>query len=52
MYRDLERRARSLGLESQAMDGVNAANVNRALASMQSGRTDALVVATTASLLP
>jgi putative tryptophan/tyrosine transport system substrate-binding protein len=52
VYRDLEQRARSLGLESQAMDGINAANVDRALASMQSRRADALVVATTASLLP
>ena len=52
VYRDLEQRARSLGLESQAMDGIDAAHVDRAFASMQSGRTDALVVATTASLLP
>ena len=51
VYRDLEQRARSLGLESQAMDGINAANVEQALASMQTRRTDALVVATTASLL-
>ena len=51
VYRDLEQRARSLGLESQAIDGINAANVEQALASMQTRRTDALVVATTASLL-
>jgi putative ABC transport system substrate-binding protein len=51
VYRDLEQRARSLGLESRALDGINAANVDQALASMQTRRTDALVVATTASLL-
>ena len=51
VYRDLEQRARSLGLESRVMDGINAANVEQALASMQTRRTDALVVATTASLL-
>jgi putative ABC transport system substrate-binding protein len=51
VYRDLEQRARSLGLKSQVMDGVSAANVDQAFASMRMGRTDALVVATTASLL-
>ncbi|HEY3181055.1 MAG TPA: ABC transporter substrate-binding protein [Casimicrobiaceae bacterium] len=51
VYRDLEQRARSVGLESQVMDGINAANVDQAFASMQTRRTDALVVATTASLL-
>ncbi len=51
VYRGLEQRARSLGLESQVMDGINAANVDQAFASMQTRRTDALVVATTASLL-
>jgi putative ABC transport system substrate-binding protein len=51
VYRDLEQRARLLGLESQVMDGSNAANVDQAFASMQARRTDALVVATTASLL-
>jgi putative ABC transport system substrate-binding protein len=52
VYRDLEQRARSLGLQSQAMDGINAANVDRAFASMEAQGTDALVVATTAALLP
>jgi len=51
VYRELEQRARSLGLEPQVMDGINAANVDQAFASMQARRTDALVVATTASLL-
>jgi ABC-type uncharacterized transport system substrate-binding protein len=51
VYRDLEQRARSLGLEAQVMDGTNAANVDQAYASMQTRRTDTLVVATTASLL-
>ena len=52
VYRDLEERARSLGLESQVMDGVNAANVDRAFVSLQTRPTDALIVATTAALLP
>lgn len=51
VYRDLEQLARSLGLESQVLDGINAANVNQAFSSMEARRTDALVVATTASLL-
>jgi putative ABC transport system substrate-binding protein len=51
VYHDLEQRARSLGLESQVMDGINAEAVSQAFASMQARRTDALVVATTASLL-
>ena len=51
VYRDLEQRARSLGLASQVMDGVSAANVDEAFASMRTRRADALVVATTASLL-
>jgi putative ABC transport system substrate-binding protein len=51
VYRDLETRARALGMESQVMDGVSTANVEAAFASMQRRRTDALVVATTASLL-
>ena len=51
VYRDLEQRARSLGLTSQVMDGISAANVDEAFASMQTRRTDVLVVATTASLL-
>jgi putative ABC transport system substrate-binding protein len=52
VYRDLETRARALGIESRVMDGVSAANVEKAFASMPSRRTDALVVATTAALLP
>jgi putative ABC transport system substrate-binding protein len=52
VYRDLETRARALGIESRVMDGVSAANVEKAFASMQRRRTDALVVATTAALLP
>ena len=51
VYRDLEQRARSLGLESRVMDGINPVDVDQAFASMQTMRTDALVVATTASLL-
>ena len=51
VYRDLEARARALGLESRVLDGVGAAKVGAAFASMQTWRVDALVVATTASLL-
>jgi len=52
VYRDLEIRARSLGMEAHVMDGVSAANVEKAFASMQQRRTEALIIATTASLLP
>jgi putative ABC transport system substrate-binding protein len=51
VYRDLEARARALGMESRVMDGVSTAQVEAAFAVMQRRRTDALIVATTASLL-
>jgi putative ABC transport system substrate-binding protein len=52
VFRDLEQRARPLGLEAQAIDGITAANVEQGFAAMQARRPDALIVATTASLLP
>lgn len=51
VYRDIEARARALGLESRVLDGVGAAKVDAAFAAIQRWRADALVVATTASLL-
>lgn len=52
VFRELERRALALDLRAQAMDGVDAGRVERAFAAMQSRPPDALVVATSASLLP
>ncbi len=52
VFRELERRALALDLQAQAMDGVDAGRVERAFAAMQSRPPDALVVATSASLLP
>lgn len=52
VYRDLEQKARAMGISSRALDGTTPAGVQQALALMQSARPDALVVATTASLLP
>ena len=51
VYRELETRASALGMASRVMDGVSTANVEAAFAVMQRRRTDALIVATTASLL-
>jgi putative ABC transport system substrate-binding protein len=52
VFRDLEERGRSLGLQALVLDGVNAANVERAFAAMRARRPDALVVATTSALVP
>ncbi|HEX4882681.1 MAG TPA: ABC transporter substrate-binding protein [Casimicrobiaceae bacterium] len=52
VFEDLERRAKSLGLEGRVLGGVESAQVDRALAEMTSRRPDALIVATTASLVP
>ena len=51
VFRELEGRARRLGLEVQAMDGLTKGNVEHAFASIERDRVDALIVATTASLL-
>ena len=51
VFRELEERARGLGLEAQAMDGLTKSNVEQAFASIQRDRVDALIVATTATLL-
>ena len=51
VFRELKERARGLGLEVQAMDGLTKSNVEQAFASIQRDRVDALIVATTAALL-
>jgi putative tryptophan/tyrosine transport system substrate-binding protein len=51
VYADLERRARSLGFDARVMEGVTAASVDEAFTVMQAMRTEALIVATSASLL-
>lgn len=52
VYRDLEARGRVLGLEPGVLDGVTAAKVNEAFTRVERRRPDALIVATTTSLLP
>lgn len=52
VYRDLEQKARAMGIASRALDGTTPAGVQQAFDAMQRARPDALVVATTASLLP
>ena len=47
----VEARARTLGMSARALDGVTAAAVEHAFATIAQRRVDALVVATTASLL-
>ena len=51
VYRDLEQKARAMGITSRVADGTTAPNVDRAFASMHPVRPDGLVVATTAALL-
>lgn len=51
VYRDLEQKARAMGMTSRVEDGTTRPNVDRALSSMQPARPDGLVVATTAVLL-
>jgi putative ABC transport system substrate-binding protein len=52
VFRNLEERARSLGLKAQALDGTTRDKVDQAFATIRNARIDVLVVATTASLLP
>jgi putative ABC transport system substrate-binding protein len=52
VYRDLEARGRVLGLEPGVLDGVTAAKVDEAFTRVERRRPDALIVATTTSLLP
>lgn len=51
VFRELEERARPLGLEVQAMDGRTKSNVDQAFASIERDRVDAVIIATTAALL-
>jgi putative tryptophan/tyrosine transport system substrate-binding protein len=52
VFRNLDDRARPLGLKAQALDGTTRDKVDHAFATIRDGRIDVLVVATTASLLP
>ena len=51
VYRELDERARPLGLSVHAMDGVTRSSVEQAFAAIERNRIDALVVATTSSVL-
>jgi putative ABC transport system substrate-binding protein len=51
VYRELESRARPLGLAARVHDGVTAAQVGQAFATIGPARIDAVIVATTASLV-
>jgi len=51
VYRDLERKARAMGMATRVADATTPQGVDRAFSSMQSARPDGLVVATTAALL-
>jgi len=51
VFRELESRARPLGIQVHALDGVTMENVDKAFAAIVANRMDALIVATTASLL-
>jgi putative ABC transport system substrate-binding protein len=51
VFRELERAARSLGMSAMALDGVTSRDVEQAFAQVVANQTDALIVATTTSLL-
>ena len=51
VFRELQERARGLGLEVRALDGLTKSNVEQAFTSIQRDRVDAVIVATTAALL-
>ena len=51
VFRELEVRARPLGLEVRVMDGLTKRDVEQAFASIERDRVDAVIVATTAALL-
>ena len=51
VFRVLEGQARPLGMSVSVLDGVTSASVARAFAEIAAGRTDAVIVATTTSLL-
>jgi putative ABC transport system substrate-binding protein len=52
VFRDLERRAQALGITMQPMNAIDASNIEEAFATMATRRPDAIVVATSASLVP
>jgi putative ABC transport system substrate-binding protein len=52
VYRELEQRAVARGIATLALDGVTAAAVDQSFATLAARRADALVVATTSSILP
>lgn len=52
VFRNVEERARPLGLDAQALDGLDRGRVEQSFATIERNHTDVLVVATTASLLP
>jgi putative ABC transport system substrate-binding protein len=51
VFRELERQARTLAISPSVVDGVTSASVAKAFAGIEATRTDALIVATTTSLL-
>ena len=51
VYRELESRARALGLAANVHNGVTAEQIGQAFATIGSSRIDAVIVATTASLV-
>ena len=51
VFRELEAHARPFGIEVRALDGITARSVDQAFAAIAAGGIDALIVATTASLL-
>jgi putative ABC transport system substrate-binding protein len=52
VFRNLEERARPLGITAQVLDGASRGKVEQALAAIGANRVDVLVVATTSTLLP
>lgn len=52
VYRDLAQRAQSRGLDVQVLNGIDPARLDEAFAAMKARRPDAMIVATTASLVP
>jgi putative tryptophan/tyrosine transport system substrate-binding protein len=51
VFRELEGQARALGMSPSVLDGVTSTGVAKAFAEIAARRTDALIVATTTSLL-
>jgi putative ABC transport system substrate-binding protein len=51
VFRELETRAKPLGIASSVHDGVTSANLDKAFAAIVTQKSSALIVATTSSLL-